>query len=171
MKTIIEPFRIKSVEPLRHTSRAERESYLERAGYNLFLIQARDILIDALQIGKPAPDEMLGSMAAVPISDSSSTTHSLFGNDPLQDRLFDEYRIEVPVVLWPQWPKRVLRVSAQLYNEEREYQTLADALRSNKLSADELERELRRLAPHEQVALFDYLENVQNAPRSHQYAA
>jgi isopenicillin-N epimerase len=92
-------------------------------------LRARDLLIDALQIDKPAPDEMLGSMAAVPISDSAATTHSLFGNDPLQDRLFDEYRIEVPVVLWPRWPRRVLRVSAQLYNEEREYQTLAQALR------------------------------------------
>ncbi|HLY16004.1 MAG TPA: tryptophanase [Bryobacteraceae bacterium] len=48
MKTIIEPFRIKSVEPLRHTTRAERESFLEAAGYNLFLIQAKDILIDLL---------------------------------------------------------------------------------------------------------------------------
>jgi tyrosine phenol-lyase len=48
MKTIIEPFRIKSVEPLRHTTRAEREACLERAGYNLFLIPARDILIDLL---------------------------------------------------------------------------------------------------------------------------
>src|ERR1041385_3510510 len=48
VKTIIEPFRIKSVEPLRHTSRGERETYLERAGYNLFLIEAKDILIDLL---------------------------------------------------------------------------------------------------------------------------
>ncbi|HSB14805.1 MAG TPA: tryptophanase [Bryobacteraceae bacterium] len=48
MKTIIEPFRIKSVEPLRHTTREERERFLERAGYNLFLIDARDILIDLL---------------------------------------------------------------------------------------------------------------------------
>src|ERR1041385_7570617 len=48
VKTIIEPFRIKSVEPLRHTSRGERETYLERAGYNLFLIEATDILIDLL---------------------------------------------------------------------------------------------------------------------------
>jgi tryptophanase len=48
MKTIIEPFRIKSVEPLRKTTRQERELLLERAGYNLFLIDAADILIDLL---------------------------------------------------------------------------------------------------------------------------
>jgi tyrosine phenol-lyase len=48
MKTIIEPFRIKSVEPIRQTTSEERESYLEKAGYNLFLIDARNILIDLL---------------------------------------------------------------------------------------------------------------------------
>src|SRR5580698_10447856 len=48
MKTIIEPFRIKSVEPLRQTTREERERLLEAAGYNLFLIEAKDILIDLL---------------------------------------------------------------------------------------------------------------------------
>ena len=48
MRTIIEPFRIKSVEPLRHTTREQRERYLEEAGYNLFLIEARHILIDLL---------------------------------------------------------------------------------------------------------------------------
>jgi tryptophanase len=48
MKTIIEPFRIKSVEPLHFTTREEREQRLEDAGYNLFLIAAKDILIDLL---------------------------------------------------------------------------------------------------------------------------
>jgi tyrosine phenol-lyase len=48
VKTIIEPFRIKSVEPLRRTTREERQALLEQAGYNLFLIEARDILIDLL---------------------------------------------------------------------------------------------------------------------------
>jgi tryptophanase len=48
VKTIIEPFRIKSVEPLHHTTREERERLLEEAGYNLFLIDAADILIDLL---------------------------------------------------------------------------------------------------------------------------
>ena len=48
MKTIIEPFRIKSVEPLRRTTRAERERCLEEAGFNLFQIHASNILLDLL---------------------------------------------------------------------------------------------------------------------------
>ncbi len=48
MKTIIEPFRIKSVEPLRRTTPEERAALIERAGYNLFLLDAEDILIDLL---------------------------------------------------------------------------------------------------------------------------
>ncbi|MBV9505567.1 MAG: tryptophanase [Acidobacteriia bacterium] len=48
MQTIIEPFRIKSVEPLEQTTPAERERYLEQAGYNLFRIEAGKILIDLL---------------------------------------------------------------------------------------------------------------------------
>ncbi len=48
MKTIIEPFRIRSVEPLRHTTPEHREKLLQKAGYNLFELRAADILIDLL---------------------------------------------------------------------------------------------------------------------------
>jgi tryptophanase len=48
IRTIIEPFRIKSVEPIRGTSRAERQKLLQEAGYNLFLIASEAILIDLL---------------------------------------------------------------------------------------------------------------------------
>lgn len=48
MKTIIEPFKIKSVEPIRMTDRAERQAILAAAGYNLFTIKAEDVLIDYL---------------------------------------------------------------------------------------------------------------------------
>jgi tryptophanase len=48
MKTIIEPFKIKAVEPIRFTTPEEREAYIIRAGYNLFLVPAEQVLIDLL---------------------------------------------------------------------------------------------------------------------------
>lgn len=50
--------------------------------------------------------------------------------DPLQDALLERHRIEVPVIAWPSPPRRLLRVSAQLYNRLAEYELLTSSLRS-----------------------------------------
>lgn len=93
-------------------------------------LAGRRILADALDVEPPCPDEMIGSLAALPLPDGSSEPpESPLYTDPLQETLFREHRIEVPVVPWPVPPKRLLRISAQLYNREEQYERLGAALR------------------------------------------
>lgn len=82
-------------------------------------LQARDLLCDALALPHPAPDNMLGSMAAIPLPDGDPVA--------LQDALFAQ-KFEVPIMPWPTAGSRVLRVSAQVYNTVEEYGRLADSL-------------------------------------------
>ncbi len=92
-------------------------------------LAARDALCRALAIPPPAPDDMIGSLAAVPLPDAAGGPPAAAPwLDPLQDLLWQRHAIEVPVFAWPRHPRRLLRVSAQLYNDIGQYERLAAAL-------------------------------------------
>jgi len=93
-------------------------------------LAARNLLCASLGIDVPAPDEMLGSMAAIPLRESSMAVPVCSAQiDPLQRSLFDRFKIELPVWAWPAPPRRVFRVSAHLYNHDSQYEYLANSLR------------------------------------------
>ena len=71
---------------------------------------------------------MIGSIASVRLPDNPIVDTTWRRPDPLQTRLFEGWRIEVPIMRWPAPPRRLVRVSAQLYNRPEHYVRLAEAL-------------------------------------------
>ncbi len=99
-----------------------------RARNHAQLLRGRDRIAAALGVAPPAPDSMLGNLAALPLPDGAAAPTSPLHADPLQLLLYDRHRIEVPIPSWPAAPKRLIRISAQLYNHDRDYDALAEAL-------------------------------------------
>jgi isopenicillin-N epimerase len=102
---------------------------------------ARRLVAEATGTELPAPDTMIGPIAALlvpadveprPLAGDVPTGTSAL-DDPLHDALLSEDRIEVPVGAWPgvireRSTLRLLRISAQLYNEPEQYRRLAATL-------------------------------------------
>jgi isopenicillin-N epimerase len=93
-------------------------------------LSAQAILGEALGIELPAPSEMIGSLAAVPLPPLAHADVAArpAPPDPLQRALLSRHRIEAPVMPFPAPPARVLRVAAQVYNSEEQVRALAAAL-------------------------------------------
>lgn len=100
-----------------------------RARNHALARQGRRIVAAALGVAPPAPEDMLGNLASLPLPPGEDgPPASLLHADPLQTALFERHRIEVPVPLWPAPPHRLIRISAQLYNDVADYEALAAAL-------------------------------------------
>jgi isopenicillin-N epimerase len=91
-------------------------------------IKGREVLCRSLGVAPPCPAELLGSMATLPLPGNGEGPPNLLGTDPLQDELLFKHGIEVPIVGWNN-PPRMLRISAQLYNQDSDYEKLAAALK------------------------------------------
>jgi isopenicillin-N epimerase len=91
-------------------------------------LEARRVLSDAIGTAPPCPDEMIGSLASLVLPDGPTREIGWRRPDPIQARLFERWGIEVPVMSWPAPPRRLVRVSCQLYNRREDYARLADAL-------------------------------------------
>ena len=95
------------------------------------VLKGRHRVADALGVALPCPDQMIGSLSALPVPALAGlppASASVLDPDPLQEALFRDHRIEVPVLGCPAHPGRLLRISAQLYNRIEDYQRLAAAL-------------------------------------------
>jgi isopenicillin-N epimerase len=92
------------------------------------------MLCQRLSVEPVGAEEMLGSMAAVRLLDAkmsapaSQVPAAAVGEDPLHDRLFLDFSIDVPVYYWPENPRRLLRISAAAYNHPGQYERLIEAM-------------------------------------------
>jgi isopenicillin-N epimerase len=91
-------------------------------------LEARALVCAAAGTAPPCPEGMVGSIASIVLPDGPTMDIAWRRPDPIQQRLFDKWRTEVPVMSWPAAPHRLIRVSAQLYNERGQYERLAEAL-------------------------------------------
>jgi isopenicillin-N epimerase len=95
-------------------------------------LAGRAVVAEALGVAPPVPESMIGSLAALPLPDApcgpAGEPLPAHEADPLQAELLERWGVEVPVVGWPGPPKRLIRLSAQLYNHLPQYRRLAEAL-------------------------------------------
>lgn len=105
-------------------------------------LAARQVVCEHLDSDAPAPATMVGAMASLPLRDLEGDPIS--GLSPLTGRLLSE-GFEALVMVWPEWPRQVLRLSAHRYNDLEEYRLLAGVL--SRLEAETWPRPARGSPP------------------------
>lgn len=88
-------------------------------------LRGRDLLCDALGTEPPCPEACIGSLASVVLPATDRALVPPLDLDPLHVWLWDEHRVEVPVMHWPHPRLRLLRISPQAYNSLEQYAHLA----------------------------------------------
>ena len=92
-------------------------------------INARNLLLDALDTPKLCPDSMIVGLSAVVLPEANIPITSVLEPDPLHTLLYEKYNIQVPVFGWPHHNRRYLRTASYLYNSIEEYEYLVEVLK------------------------------------------
>jgi len=101
-----------------------------RAHNHDLALAGRERLCEALGTKPPAPADMIGSLASVILPKSDQPALQPSGLDPTQAVLWEEHKIEVPIMRWPAPELRLLRISPQIYNSFEQYDYLAQAIQT-----------------------------------------
>lgn len=92
-------------------------------------LKARRMLCERLGTKPACPEEMVGTLASIPLADGDyAFTTTALDFDPVEEILRREYGIEVPILSCPDGPGSILRIAAQIYNSMEQYEYLADAV-------------------------------------------
>ncbi|HPV22319.1 MAG TPA: hypothetical protein PK102_11860, partial [bacterium] len=91
-------------------------------------ITGRNIIAKELHLDQYLADELIGSMATIKLN-STAVIDPSTGLDIIQMKLLDEYKIEALITTLYPTGERILRISAALYNNENDYELLAEALK------------------------------------------
>ena len=99
-----------------------------RARNHELAVKARKLLCERFGVAPPCPEQLLGSMATIPLPDRFQARLASGKIDAEQLALYDRFGIEVPLFRFGKPERRWLRVSAQIYNSPADYEFLASAL-------------------------------------------
>ncbi|WP_254174236.1 aminotransferase class V-fold PLP-dependent enzyme [Planktothrix pseudagardhii] len=94
---------------------------LIKTNHNL-AVNARKLLSEKLEIPLPCPDHLIGSMAVLPLGKRWQSFSDL------NQKLWQEHKIEVPIMPWDDDNQPLIRISAQIYNHLSQYEYLAEVL-------------------------------------------
>lgn len=98
---------------------------LRRHNHSL-LLEARQLICGRFDLAPPCPENLLGSMATLPLPGRLAESEGRFPVDPLYTQLANGYGIEMPIIHFG--GKRWMRISSHLHNSLDEYRYLADSL-------------------------------------------
>lgn len=92
-------------------------------------LEGRDIVASALGVDAPAPDEMVAAMASLILPEADPAAPDPGPLDPMTGQILERHNLQTMLPVWPTWPQRLVRLSAQAYNCAGDYDKLAGALR------------------------------------------